>query len=222
MRAKGKMETAMTYLVSCVVGLEPVVIELLNREGAGAIEVLLVEEGIVVFAGNMAPEAVRRLNYVNNSFLLLAQFAAPRQAGFAALLGRLLARQEWVEVLQRSSTLGFRTFRLMLSDENHLRSGDVALLARLTRLIETASGLERRLRGGDTEFWVLRRRSGMVFFALRLSQRAASERSLQRGELPAGSGGTPLPADGSAADGYLSGSVRREWRGGAGTGSPGV
>ena len=171
----------MTFLVSCAAGFESIVSELLRRDFGSTLTALTEEEGMVVFDGQFNETALKQLTYVNNAFVVLTRLRAA--TGVDSLLSQLLSNREWLRALRLAVGRNRRTFRFMLSDENRLVSGSRTLLAEIIRSVETAAGLSYRPRGGDTELWVIRRRSGAAFLSMRLSRRSGGERVLERGEL---------------------------------------
>lgn len=173
----------MKFVATCAAGFEQVVVELLNRETKSHINVLLAEDGLLYFSADLSPQIVKGLDYVNNSFQVLSTIQGTGRTGIDAILADLLRARDWMPAVKRATLGGRRTFRLVLSDENRLVSGNPSLLGQLISAVEGATRLVYRPRGGDTEFWVLRRRSGMAFFCLRLSQRSATERTLEKGQL---------------------------------------
>lgn len=174
---------SLRFLATCAAGFEKVVIELLERESNSKIAVLLSEEGFLHFSADLSPQTVKEVDYVNNSFVVLCTIEARVGASIDSILAELLRTRNWISAIKRSTQGRRRTFRIVLSDENRLVSGNPSQLGQLISVVEGATRLAYRPRGGDTEFWVIRRRSGTAFFCLRLSQRPATERALEKGQL---------------------------------------
>jgi SAM-dependent methyltransferase len=157
--------------------------ELLHRDCGSKLKVLIEEEGMVVFDTLASESAVTGLTYVNNAFVVVSTLKRGADSGIDSLLSDLLIHREWLEPLRQIVGRKRRTFRFVLSDKNRLVSGNGAVLSQVIRMVERTTSLSYRARGGDTEFWVLRRRSGVAFLCMRLTRRLATERSLERGGL---------------------------------------
>lgn len=170
----------MKYLASCTSGLQDIVWDNLARK-LDPVRLIAKEEGLLVFEGGASPPQVLALPYLNNCFVVLGE---PTTAESLPDVLRLLPRSKaWHEPLRRSVTPHDRTFRLVLSDENQLVAGDRDSMAQLRSTIERLTRMKDSPRGGDVEFWIMRRRSGHVYFCRRLSRRSRTEDDLQKGEL---------------------------------------
>lgn len=170
----------MKYLASCTSGLQDVVWDNLARM-LGPVRLIAKEDGLLVFEGEASPQQVRNVPYLNNCFVVLGE---PATADSLADVLRFLPRSDtWHEPLRRSVTPQERSFRLVLSDENQLVAGDRDSMAQLRSTIERLTRMKDSPRGGDVEFWIMRRRSGHVYFCKRLSRRSRTEGDLRKGEL---------------------------------------
>jgi tRNA1(Val) A37 N6-methylase TrmN6 len=78
----------------------------------------------------------------------------------------------------------FRTFRIVISQENKPTAIDEKLRLAAERYIAKISGLKADRSRPDTEFWFLCRSEGFSLFMKRLTLRPSWEKSLHPGELP--------------------------------------
>lgn len=149
-------------------------------EALGSARLVAREEGLLVFESAAPPGAVAELPFVNNAYSLIHRVPA---GSIAEALDHLARSEDWHGGLRQACSPREGTFRLVLSDENRLVAGDRTPLGRLQSRIQQLTGLRPSPRGARVELWVLRRRSGQVFFLRRLSRRARTEKDLEKGEL---------------------------------------
>ena len=169
-----------TILSQCVAGLQEVALRALQQD-LPDVEPVEVEEGMIVYKTAAPVARLRARPYLNNSFQVLR--SVPRAAGIESAL-ETVANDRGLDAALRIGAGGReRSFRLFLSDENELVSGTPALVARLRRRIEDATGLAFQPARADVQYWLIRRRSGHAYFARRLTQRARTEKDLAPGEL---------------------------------------
>ena len=173
----------MRYLVHCVAGLQEVVAAQLQREGLGPMRFLEREEGFLLLETGRRAPSLANLSYLNNVFLVLSASERVEPQGLAPALARLAEAETWHRPLIDAMHPRERWFRLMLSDENRLVAGDREPIDKIIATIARLTGMAFRPRGGDVELWLIRRRSGRVYFCRRLSQRERTERDLEKGEL---------------------------------------
>ena len=170
----------MKYLAHCVSGLQDVAWQHLSRD-LGPFRLLAKEEGFLAFEGDLSPPQLKSVRYLNHCHFVVAELQAGDNLNAAAR--ELTLRRDWHGVLRQSVARRERGFRLTLSDENHLVAGDREVIAELGSTVERLTGLKYAPRGGDVELWILRRRSGKIFFCKRLSRRSRTEKDLDKGEL---------------------------------------
>lgn len=159
--------------------MQRLVAEQLLQEGFADAEIRRVEDGFVVFDTSSPPAAVKKPIYVNNCFVVLARGTE----SIADFLGELAARRDWQDAVRECAIDGERTFRIVLSDQNHLVAAERSIVARLGEQLCKVTRLRWSPRGADAEFWVLRRRSSAVFLCKRLPEPRRHKRELRRGEL---------------------------------------
>jgi 16S rRNA G966 N2-methylase RsmD len=173
----------MRYLMQCVAGMQGVAARQLAREGFGALRFRLKEEGLLVFEAEVPPRDLCRLGYANNCFLVLKTLRPRPQLDISARLKQLLQDRDWRDAAGTRVREQERTFRLRLSDESRPVAGETGLVRDLTRAVAEATGLRPSPLGADSEFWVIRRRSGWACFAKRITVRSGAERDQEKGEL---------------------------------------
>lgn len=171
-----------TYLSTFVVGLgEPVRCAL---EESISVQIELELDGAIVYKTAVGLDAICKLPFFNNSFLVLENFADLRLGRDKEVLREMLTRTLRSPEALRSLPARVRgTFRIVTAWSNQLVAIDNSLLEQLERKI-AASGRLRPHRGRpDHELWLSYRSEGYGFFLLRLTSHAAYDKVLQRGEL---------------------------------------
>ncbi len=170
----------MKYVANCVAGLQDLAWQAL-QEDFGPLQSLSKEDGFLAFSGELLPRQLTAARYLNNAHLVLAHSQGAATIDLAAR--QLADSPGWHHPLRRSVSRDEQSFRLTFSDENRLVSADPRVVAKFCATIEKLTGLTHTARGGAVEFWILRRRSGKVFFSKRLTRRRRTEKDLQKGEL---------------------------------------
>jgi predicted RNA methylase len=168
-----------TYLFQCVSGFQDLVARELAHSLAGPTRVLAVEEGFLVVDAAAPPGELRKLGFVNNSFLVIGEGADPLDV----TVRRWLEDRDWQAAAARAVTPHERSFRLVFHDAGQLVSAPPGTAEPAAQVLARATGLRRNPHRADAEFWFIRRASGRTFFAKRLSHRARTERDLEPGEL---------------------------------------
>ena len=85
--------------------------------------------------------------------------------------------------IQRATPAHARTFRFMVSDAGRLVAIHRKIRSAIIGSLSRATGLRYASGRANCEFWVLRRRSGLGFFSLRIGSRDQTEKDLQQGQL---------------------------------------
>jgi 23S rRNA G2445 N2-methylase RlmL len=173
------------YLITCPAGLEV----LAERELSGADPAASVDtrlSGLLSFKSALSGDALLDQRCASNLFRVLGEqgFPSGGKGGrlpdpSAALLKFLSSEKTFRDFDPRPGA----TFRVMLSSENSLVAPDRAALSRAEEAISAETGMRPSRAGADTEFWLLLRNEGRIYFGQRLSKRRATERDLEKGEL---------------------------------------
>ena len=172
----------MKYIAQCPAGLQEVAANQLAALGVIGLQLRLEEEGFLAFDAKCRPKDVSGLPYLNNVFGVVDDFNG-KSLELSQAIEQVLRKHAWIASAKRLVTPNERTFRLFLSDNGQLVGGDGGAVAALINTLAEASGLQFSSRHADGEFWLIRRRNGRCFFAKRLSCRARTEKTLEKGEL---------------------------------------
>lgn len=170
--------TQSLYLAQCIAGLQEFVAWQLLQDFPAA-EIKTTEEGMVVFAGDETFLSAK-IPYINNLFHVLQDLPKNNMNG---LLTACAKQTSWHKAAASLPDSRDRTFRLFLSDENRLVSGDPPRFSALIKIIERVSGLRHSAHRPDAEFWIFRRRSGSAYFGRRLTRNRMTEKDLAPGTL---------------------------------------
>jgi 23S rRNA G2445 N2-methylase RlmL len=171
----------MKYIAQCTSGLQQVVAHQLLKEPLPSVVIHNLEEGLVVFESDAKPHDLVSISYINNSFGVISDFGG-RELGINEVLNRIGRDKEWAIAARRFVTPKERTFRVFLSVAGKLLGGGSAMATIVDRIAQSTS-LRYASKSADTEFWIIRRRSGLTFFCKRLTRRVRTESDLQKGEL---------------------------------------
>lgn len=162
-----------TYLSTFVSGLQEPVQELL-KENIKDVKIDLALDGLIVYQTDVEIEKIKKIRFFNNSFLVLRSFKESIESMLQTVASTNFNTKEFVD--------RGKTFRLMISDENNLVTGDRALTKKIEDNIAKRNRLRVSSHKPDVEFWFLSRREGVGFFMLRLTKNVTNKK-LHPGEL---------------------------------------
>ena len=129
--------------------------------------------GAIAYETDAAPDAIRKIKYFKNSFVVLDEQSA-------ANLEELAARANVKNI--KAPPLA-RSFGLVFSDANELKSADGAVKARLIDRIQKQTGLAYRSGLADVEFWLMLRSDKAGYLLQRITK--THRQVLAAGELEA-------------------------------------
>jgi tRNA (guanine6-N2)-methyltransferase len=172
------------YASTFISGLQEVVKDMLV-ELFPNVEITMLMDGLVVYQGNISPGSLKRVCFLNNTFVVLDIFenlpANPLHTMLTAVSrDRDLERKIHTSI--EAAETG-KTFRLVASDENR----SVAIRKDVREILESRIAKVKSLRVNrakpNFEFWFLYRSEGYGFFMKRITTNPAYEKALERGEL---------------------------------------
>lgn len=174
----------LTYVSMCVAGLQEVAEEMLRQSVTLSGSPTLMD-GLLVYSTTASPDQIMRLDFFSNSFLLLRSLTPvsqpqDRMDDLAELAAHLPIEAKEISALTQSGHLKQgQTFRIVLSDENHLVSARPDTMRRLETTISQTAGLNLRADAHrpDHEIWLLRRRDGSAYYLFRLTRRTTSRQT---------------------------------------------
>jgi len=173
------------YLITCPAGIEVLAErELAESDPLASVDTRL--SGLLSFKSTLGDEKLLGQRCASNLFRVLGEqgFPSGGKGGrlpdpSAALLKMLSSEKTFRDFDPRPGS----TFRVMLSSENSLVAPGREALARAEAAIGAETGMRPSRAGADSEFWLLVRNEGRIYFGQRLSKRRATERDLEKGEL---------------------------------------
>lgn len=167
------------YFSTFITGFETVVRDLLDKH-LDKVKIDLLLDGLVIYTTTSSIEKVKKIRFLNNSFLLLRFFDKDKNIPLEKMIKQVLSEKVRIPVRLPSN---WRTFRIITSQENQLVSVDKQLVVNLEENIRKNFGLKPNRSLPQVEFWFLSRREGFGFFGMRLTRHQDYAKSLQKGEL---------------------------------------
>lgn len=167
------------YFSTFITGFETVVGDLLDKH-LDKVKIDLLLDGLVVYSTTSSIEKVKKIRFLNNSFLLLRFFDKDKNIPLEKMIKQVLSEKVRLPIRLPSN---WRTFRIITSQENQLVSVDKQLVINLEENIRKNFGLKPNRSLPQVEFWFLSRREGYGFFGMRLTRHQDYAKSLQKGEL---------------------------------------
>lgn len=138
-------------------------------------------DGLVEYQTDCPLERIIRLQYFQNTFIVIKS----SRCSYATMMKKIIAEdvEKSVRDIYRASGLRKRSFRVLVSLANNLKSVDSNLLAQIENKIRAATGLFVNRQKPDIQFWILERSEGVSYFAMRYTQLAKEDKNRADGEL---------------------------------------
>lgn len=138
-------------------------------------------DGLVEYETNYQLDKIARLQYFQNTFLIIKS----SHCSYTAMLRKIATEgiEGKIRDIYKLSNLKKRSFRLLVSHANTLKSVDNNLLSQVESKIQTATGLFVNRQKPDVQFWVLERSEGITYFAMRYTQLIKEDKNRVDGEL---------------------------------------
>ena len=169
------------YFSTFITGFDSAIGDALKRTLKG-VKIDLLLDGLVVYSTNKSIEDIKRLGFLNNSFLLLKLFEKRPNQDINAMMRQVINNSN-LPLSKATLPKKFKTFRVIASKENQFISVDRFLLNKIESKIRFLTGLRTNRSLPDVEFWFLARSEGYGFFGMRLTRHQDLAKSLQKGEL---------------------------------------
>lgn len=138
-------------------------------------------DGLVEYQTDSPLDKIVRLPYFQNTFLIIKS----SRCSYAAMLKKILSVDVDREIrnIYKLSNLKKKSFRVLVSHANNLKSVDNSLLTQVENKIRSVTGLFVNRQKPDIQFWILERSEGVTYFALRYTQLAKEDKNRADGEL---------------------------------------
>jgi tRNA G10 N-methylase Trm11 len=131
-------------------------------------------DGLVVYETESEVKEIINLDFFNNTFLLLKQFDDLRGNYFRPMF-QWANRNNFKNIKNTVEDMGFKTFRVVVSDANQIVSYDKRVIALIEERVAKDLNLKVNRLNPDTEVWFLRRSEGYGFVLLRLTNSSKAE-----------------------------------------------
>lgn len=171
------------YFSTFITGFDKVVADELNQ-CLRDVEVVLLTDGLVIYKTTSSVEEIKKLRFLNNSFVLLKKFDRVTESSVKNILTSLLQDQNLVNIVRQSFPGKNLKFRIRASVKNQFVSLDRNLLINLedkiTRSVRNFR-VDRSL--PDVEFLITVRSEGFGLAGVQFTSRLNYEKTLEKGEL---------------------------------------
>ena len=166
-----------TFFSTFVAGFGEVVLESLKKDLTEFSEKLRLD-GLIVYETSSGAEQIKKINYLNNSFLLIEQTRVAVQ--IEDLINIFIKGSKAI----KSSLPEFKgTIRPVFSSENQLVSVGSHLEKKLLAVFKKDLNLTVELSNPETELWFVKRREGWGGIGLRITRHPDYKDVLEKGEL---------------------------------------
>lgn len=170
------------YFSTFITGFEKVVGEALVSN-LNNVKIDLLLDGLVLYSTDSSVEKVKKLKFLNNTFLLFEYFENLLNRPMSVMMNCVLSKTDFKSAPNINVSKKYKTFRIITSEENQLVSVDNTKISRLEEKIKKGTRLKPNRSKPDVEFWFLSRNEGCGFFGMRLTKHPDFTKSLPKGEL---------------------------------------
>lgn len=171
-----------TYYSTFITGFIDVIKENLGKH-LKDVQIDLIADGLVVYKTSADIETIKRLRFLNNSFLLIKHFPKLGSNPIQEMVKLVVKDSRLIPTL-RNPLMGKRAkFRVMAMSENQTVKMDNNLRLRLEDNVLQGKYLSLDRSLPDVEYLFSARREGFGLFGLRLTKRPNYEKILEKGEL---------------------------------------
>lgn len=169
-----------TYLSTFITGFKDVIKNHLP-EAIDISQIVLLWDGLVIYKTSADVDQIKKINYLNNSFVLLKRFRQSNQS-VDRMMRDILSDRELNEVV-RHYIKNKSSFRVIVSRENQIISVNKELVRKIEQKISRNKYLMPNRAKPDIEFWLLIRSEEEAFFGIRVTKKPNQEKYLEKGEL---------------------------------------
>ena len=171
------------YVSTFTSGLSSLVNQLIMKEILDA-EIVQCFDGMIIYKTKEI-DKVRKLKFINNTFLLLGLQKTNCNVSFDSEMHKLIQRLNlnFQVIKEHIWHLKKTNFKIMTIDKNKPVSIDYSVINNLEKTISSKLNLHLNKRNPDLEFVFLRRTEGIMLFMLKLAYNRVTEKKLTRGEL---------------------------------------
>ncbi|MDR0289838.1 MAG: methyltransferase [Treponema sp.] len=170
------------FYATFIPGLQDLIADIV-RERLPDAAILNLFDGAILFETGRSYDTLNFFCF-NNIFACISVAETGAEAHIAAIVRNSAPQGPDALAIMARNSKKFRTFRVVISQENKLAAIDEKLRLAAEQYIARISGLKVDRTGPDAEFWFLYRSEGFSFFMKRLTLRPSWEKSLHPGELP--------------------------------------
>jgi len=139
----------------------------------------LLQDGLIVYDTFSTPEMIKNLRFLNNSFLVIKEFASSGEELIKPMIKATL--KDFPTTIELP--IKRKTFRVVFSLENELIHIGNPLVVAIEEKISNIFQLTPDRATPDLEFWFLARKGGYGFFGIRISKHPDYKTVLSKGQL---------------------------------------
>ena len=168
----------MRYLSTFISGCEKAVAEFL-RQDIPSVKILKVMDGAILYESNVDIALIQKLQYFNNSFIVLKTFldvAGNNHEIINSMLSELIKDFSCIKLPEYK----IGVFKLFVSYKNKLVTQNGKIVSQLIDKIKNVTKKQYDSLRAETEIWLIYRSENIGFFMLRITE---NKKKLMRGEL---------------------------------------
>lgn len=172
------------YASTFISGFAEIVEKQLKKQYTDS-EIELLLESFIVYKTAATLDVIKKIPYLNNTFILLQQTKVKKEDTTAAIVKRLFNETEGTTITKYFNLNKQTTFRIFISRENQLVSINTEIIGKIEKKILVQSDrLSVDRQKADYEFWFMIRSEGKAFFGVRITHVGdQKKKEYQPGEL---------------------------------------
>jgi len=171
------------YFSTFFTGFSKVINEALP-ESLSDVKIEKLVDGLVIYSTQANLEEIRKIEYFNNSFVLLENYEGCDENSVNLILSDALSNKNVIRIIREFPVINESAFRVRASVKNQFVSMDENLLVQFEDLImRNNRNLVLDRRGAEIEFSINIRSEGFGLLGILFTQRPNYEKTLDKGEL---------------------------------------
>jgi len=171
------------YFSTFITGFDEVVGQTLI-ESLRDVKINLLTDGLVIYETTATPDEIKKIKFLNNSFILLRKFNKISPNPTHTIVKTLIKDKSLESSIKKHFSNKKLKFRIRASVENQFIAIDKNLLKSLEeRITRSAPNLKVNRSLPDIEFLIATRSEGFGLIGIQFTHRANYEKVLEKGEL---------------------------------------
>lgn len=170
------------YFSTFISGAQEIISSELVKE-LGDVLIETVSDGIVIFKTSHSVDSIKKISYLNNSFILIYQTLLSDRDLLSGLVNKILEVNSKLQFPDSALLRKYKSIRVIASVENQITKIETNKLKQIEEFLSRKTKLKIDRANPDTELWLMARRDGQCLVGLRITKKPDYKSILHKGEL---------------------------------------